>query len=135
MNCGQIRPLTQGLHPGWDVLVRHGATQSLFRCIEAVSGPQIRFKGKAQADEKAQHTWGYVSILKRLATQPLGLRWSLETASMPSSIHKSTKARNLAESVRVREHRNHGTMGSGKMKSYCIAGLFIDSKSNKRSIS
>jgi hypothetical protein len=29
--------------------------------LEAVLKPQIRFKGKAQADEKAQHTWRYVS--------------------------------------------------------------------------
>jgi hypothetical protein len=49
--------------------------------LEALSKPQVRFKGKAQADEKAQHTWWYVSILKRLATQPLGLRWGFETAS------------------------------------------------------
>ena len=46
-----------------------------------VSKPQIRSKGKARVDEKAQHTWEYVSILKRLATQPLGLRWGFETAS------------------------------------------------------
>jgi hypothetical protein len=25
--------------------------------LEVVSGPQIAFKGKAQADEKAEHTW------------------------------------------------------------------------------
>jgi hypothetical protein len=29
---------------------------------------QITFKDKARADEKAQHTWEYVSILKSLAT-------------------------------------------------------------------
>jgi hypothetical protein len=50
---------------------------------EAVSKPQIRFEGKAQADEKAQHTWEYVSILRRSATQPSGLRWGFETASAP----------------------------------------------------
>jgi hypothetical protein len=44
-----------------------------FATAEAVSKAQIRFGGKAQADETAQHTWEYVSILKRLATQPLGL--------------------------------------------------------------
>lgn len=49
--------------------------------IEAVSEPQIRFEGKAQADEKAQHTRQYVSILKRSATPPSGLRWSFEMAS------------------------------------------------------
>jgi len=31
-------------------------------------------KGKAQADAKAQHTFKYVSILRRLATPPLGIR-------------------------------------------------------------
>jgi hypothetical protein len=49
--------------------------------LEVVSKRQIAFESKAQADEKAQHTWWYVSILKRLATQPLGLRWGFETAS------------------------------------------------------
>jgi hypothetical protein len=36
--------------------------------IQAISKMQITFKDKAQADEKAEHTWEYVSILKRLAT-------------------------------------------------------------------
>ena len=49
--------------------------------LEVVSKPKIRSKGKARVDEKAQHTWEYVSILKRLATQPLGLRWGFETTS------------------------------------------------------
>ena len=48
---------------------------------EVISKPQIRLKGKAQADEKAQHTRSYVSILKRFATQLLGLRWDFETTS------------------------------------------------------
>jgi hypothetical protein len=46
-----------------------------------VSKPQVRFKGKAQTDEKAQHTRQYVSILKRFATQLLSLRWDFETTS------------------------------------------------------
>ncbi len=33
---------------------------------EAISKPQMAFEGKAKADEKAQHTREYVSILKRL---------------------------------------------------------------------
>jgi hypothetical protein len=49
--------------------------------LEVVSKPQIRLKGKAQANEKAQHTRQYVSILKRFATQLLGLRWGFETTS------------------------------------------------------
>jgi hypothetical protein len=39
------------------------------------------FESKAQADEKAQHTWEYVSILKRLATQLSDIRWGFETTS------------------------------------------------------
>jgi hypothetical protein len=35
--------------------------------IQAVSKMQITFKDKARADEKAEHTWEYVSILKRFA--------------------------------------------------------------------
>jgi hypothetical protein len=36
--------------------------------LQAISKMQITFKDKARADEKAQHTWEHVSILKRLAT-------------------------------------------------------------------
>jgi hypothetical protein len=36
--------------------------------LQAISRTQITFKDKARADEEAQHTWEYVSILKRLAT-------------------------------------------------------------------
>jgi hypothetical protein len=39
------------------------------------------FESKAQADEKAQHTWGYVSILKRFATQLSNIRWGFEATS------------------------------------------------------
>ncbi|MGB6012911.1 MAG: hypothetical protein WBI57_16745 [Desulfobacterales bacterium] len=35
---------------------------------QAISKMRITFKDKARADEKAEHTWEYVSILKRLAT-------------------------------------------------------------------
>jgi hypothetical protein len=42
---------------------------------------QIAFESKAQADEKAQHTRKYVSILKRSATQLLDDRWGFETTS------------------------------------------------------
>jgi len=41
---------------------------------------QITFKDKAQAEEKAEHTWEYVSILKRLATPYLGVRYLFEMA-------------------------------------------------------
>jgi len=41
---------------------------------------QIKFKDKARADEKAEHTREYVSILKRLATPSLGVRCIFEMA-------------------------------------------------------
>jgi len=47
--------------------------------IEVVSKFQIMFESKAQADEKAQHTLKYVSILKRSATQLSDIRWGFET--------------------------------------------------------
>jgi len=59
---------------------------------------RIAFESKAQADEKAQHTWEYVSILKRSvmhlsviellriplrgATQLSDARWGFETTSI-----------------------------------------------------
>jgi len=46
-----------------------------------VSKPQIRFKGKAQADRESAAYMGYVSIYRRPATQPLSLRWDFETTS------------------------------------------------------
>jgi len=49
--------------------------------LEVVSKRQIMFQSKAQADEKAQHTLEYVSILKRPATQLSDIRWGLETTS------------------------------------------------------
>jgi uncharacterized membrane protein len=52
--------------------------------LEVILKPQIRLKSKAQADEKAQHTRQYVSILKRLATRLLGLRWGFKTTSSVS---------------------------------------------------
>jgi hypothetical protein len=49
-------------------------SQSLkFFYLEVLSKPCVRFKSKAQADEKAQHTRQYVSILKSFATQLLDL--------------------------------------------------------------
>jgi hypothetical protein len=49
--------------------------------LEVVSKRQIAFESKAQADEKAQHTEEYVSILKRSATQLSDARWGFETTS------------------------------------------------------
>ena len=59
----------------------HAGLISIFVRIEVVSKPQIMFESKAQADEKAQHTWQYVSILKRLATQLSDIRWGFQTTS------------------------------------------------------
>jgi hypothetical protein len=36
--------------------------------LQVISKMQIASKDKARADEKAQHTWEYVSILRRAAT-------------------------------------------------------------------
>jgi hypothetical protein len=49
--------------------------------LEVVSKCQIAFESKAQADEKAQHTFKYVSILKRSATQLSDARCGFETTS------------------------------------------------------
>ncbi len=56
------------------------------KILEAISKPQIAFEGKAGADDKAQHTREYVSILKRPSTQPSGDRWGFEMASKQKEI-------------------------------------------------
>ncbi len=50
---------------------------------EVVSKPQVRLKSKTQADEKAQSRQRRDEqyILKRFATQLLGLRWGFEITS------------------------------------------------------
>jgi hypothetical protein len=53
--------------------------------LEAIAKPQIAFDDKARADEKAQHTREYVSILKRFSTQPSGVRWGFAMASSKPS--------------------------------------------------
>jgi len=50
--------------------------------LEVASKRRVAFEIKAQADEKAQHTWEYVSILKRSATQLSDARWGFETTSI-----------------------------------------------------
>ena len=57
------------------------SAQAVWHFLEVISKRQIAFKSKAQADEKAQHTSEYVSILKRSATQLLDARWGFETSS------------------------------------------------------
>jgi hypothetical protein len=49
--------------------------------LEGASKLQIRFKGKAQADRESAAYVEYVSIYRRPATPPLGLRWGFETTS------------------------------------------------------
>ena len=49
--------------------------------LEVVSKPQIRSKGKASGRSGKRSIHGYVSIYRRPATQPLGLRWGFETTS------------------------------------------------------
>jgi hypothetical protein len=51
-----------------------------------VSKPQIRFKGKRQADRESAAYIGYVSIYRRPATQPLGLLSSLANLSIRREI-------------------------------------------------
>jgi hypothetical protein len=51
------------------------------KTVEVVSKPQIASKNKAWLDEKAQHTWAYVSISRRTTTPLLGVRWGFETTS------------------------------------------------------
>jgi hypothetical protein len=55
---------------------------------EVVSKSQISLKGKAQTDEKAQSRQRRYEqyILKRFATQLLGLRWVFETTSSDCQI-------------------------------------------------
>jgi hypothetical protein len=52
--------------------------------------PQIRFKGKTQADEKAQSRQRRDEqyILRRFATQPLGIRWGFATTSSICMVFK-----------------------------------------------
>jgi hypothetical protein len=42
--------------------------------LQPISKRQIAPKDKARADEKAEHTLAYVSILKKPATPQLGVR-------------------------------------------------------------
>jgi hypothetical protein len=66
------------------ILKRNNPSSSIMHgelSLEVVSKRQIAFESKAQADEKAQHTCEYVSILKRSATQLSDARWCFETTS------------------------------------------------------
>ncbi len=49
--------------------------------LEPISKMWIRVQGKARGGEKAQHTREYVSILRRPATPPWGLRPMFEMGS------------------------------------------------------
>jgi len=54
-------------------------------------------KGKAQADAKAQHTWAYVSILRRFATPPLGIRCIFEIGSNQGTTTTSRSSQPLSK--------------------------------------
>ena len=58
---------------------RKGAKR--FSKLEVVSKFQIRHKGKAPGRSGKRSILGYVSIYRRPATRPLGLRWDVETTS------------------------------------------------------
>jgi hypothetical protein len=78
----QLHPKRKGvLRSKRFVVKQHLATSRKMR--EVVSKRQIAFESKAQADEKAQHTREYVSILKRSATQLSDARWRFATTSKP----------------------------------------------------
>jgi hypothetical protein len=55
-------------------------------------------KGKAQADAKAQHTCKYVSILRRFATPPLGIRCIFEIGSRIIAVKVSSVIPNVNKS-------------------------------------
>ena len=55
--------------------------------MQAISEMRITLKDKARADKKAEYTWVYVSILKRLATPQLGVRCIFETACKKEVCH------------------------------------------------
>jgi len=65
--------------PVWSIAQTVTGTTLLLDEIEVVSNPLIASKVKARAAEIAQHTWEYVSILRKSATQRLGVRWGFET--------------------------------------------------------
>jgi hypothetical protein len=49
--------------------------------LEVVSKPRVKSKGKASGRSGKRSIREYVSIYRRLATQPLGFRWGFETTS------------------------------------------------------
>ena len=50
--------------------------------IEVVSKSQVAFEGKASIRFESGAYSGYVSISKRIATQPSDTRWGFETTSI-----------------------------------------------------
>jgi hypothetical protein len=77
--------------------------------LEVVSKPQIRFKGKAQADRESAVRLRRMSIYRRPATQPLGLRWGFETTSNAWVGHHST---HLKSPSQVSQINGNSVMGS-----------------------
>jgi hypothetical protein len=73
--------MLNGVRKNLSNLVLNIVTYLWVTTLEMVSKPQIKLKGKAQADEKAQSRQRRDEqyILKRLVTQPLGFRWGFVT--------------------------------------------------------
>jgi hypothetical protein len=85
---------------------------------EVVSKPQIRSKGKAQAYRESAAYTGYVSIYRRPATQPLGLRWGFKTTSMQISegYMPVSKIQSSPKNIRQATGRRQPTMNSALMQ-------------------
>jgi hypothetical protein len=91
-----------------------------------VSKRQIAFESKAQADEKAQHTLKYVSILKRSATQLSDARWGFETTSTyPSPSQLKTSSLMAACSVHL--FQKYPEISSSSPERQCRSGVLISS--------
>jgi hypothetical protein len=83
--CSFEQPKNQAFANAWFGLKRLMKFNDVMAIkLEVVSKYQIAFESKAQADEKAQHTLKYVSILKRPTTQLSDDRWGFEATSKNS---------------------------------------------------
>jgi hypothetical protein len=104
----------------------------LYFSLEVVSKPQIRFKSKAQADEKAQSRLRRDEqyILKRFATQLLGLRWGFETTSSIAENLTNAQPNISITRLSFKRFSNHGfVLSTGAMTS-CSYGITTGRTSN-----
>jgi len=84
----------------YSLLDNHGPNGPTgFKMLHVVSKPQIAFEGKTQPDEKAEHIQSYVSILKKAATQPSGVRWGFEIACRHMMPLKTNNSSGLASAM------------------------------------